>query len=252
MKRLFLTCLIFISPLLATPTLHDEQGNLRPCAEEFIKRFGADALNLQKGKERWQLERICDDRLEEAIPLLKELGCLDSVHAEKKHYNYAVVLGSLGLHMQLRLDFLYEEWKRGVRFDQIVLLSGKRDLEPDREKYPKGLKSEAELFLHLAKNHPLAKTAPIQLIDSDKIKREDGTWRRPDTAKTVKDWNATSPAPGSVLAVSTQPFVGYQHAVLKSLLSNEFDLETIGPETQIFPMALYLDNFAKWMLYEKL
>lgn len=250
MRKYILFFFSLFLPLYSV-TLHDEEGNLKPAAEDFIDLFGEDALSLQAGKERWQLERICDDRLDEALPILRRLGCIDSIHAEKNHYDYALVLGSLKLHMQMRLDFLYEQWKRGVRFDEIVLLTGRRDLNPEREIYPEELKTETDLFVYLFDNHPLKKVAPVKVIDSAKCKREDGMLRRPDTAATIRDWRATNPKAGSVLAVSTQPFVGYQNAVLKSLLPEEFDLEAIGPETEIYPMALYLDNFAKWMLYEK-
>ena len=121
----------------------------------------------------------------------------------------------------------------------------------EREIYPEELKTETDLFIHLFENHPLKGVAPVKVVDSPKYRRVDGTLCRPDTAATVCDWRATDPKPGTVLAISTQPFVGYQHAVLKSLLPPEFVLETIGPETEIYPLALYLDNFAKWMLYEK-
>lgn len=248
MRKILFLLFSLLLPLHSV-TLYDEKGNLKPAAEEFIELFGLDAFSLQ-GKERWLLEPVCEDKLDEALPILKRLGCIDSIYAQKKHYQYALVLGSLKRHMQMRLDFLYEEWKKGVRFDEIVLLTGQRDLNPERELYPKDLKTETDLFVYLLENHPLKEIAPFKVIDSPKIRQIDGTLRRPDTATTVRDWKASDPKPGSILVVSTQPFVGYQHAVLRSLLPCAFDLETIGPETGIYPMALYLDNFAKWMLYE--
>jgi len=241
--------LLFLFTPLFSISLYDDERNLKPEAVEFIELFGEDAFTLQ-GKERWLLDPIYEEKLNEALPILKRLGCIDSIHAKKNYYQYALVLGSLKRHMQMRLDFLYEEWKRGVRFDEIVLLTGQRELNPERELYPEGLRTETDLFVYLFENHPLKQIAPFKVIDSPKYRQADGTLRRPDTGATVRDWKATGPKPGSVLAVSTQPFVGYQHAVLKSFLPNEFDLETIGPATGIYSMALYLDNFAKWMLYE--
>ena len=72
MKRaltLFFCCLFL--PLIATPTLHDSEGNLLAWARQFIELFDKSDLEIQQGKERWELQKICNDQLEEALPLLK-------------------------------------------------------------------------------------------------------------------------------------------------------------------------------------
>jgi len=89
----------------------------------------------------------------------------------------------------------------------------------------------------------------------------------PTLQSTIRDWMATSPAPGSCLAISTQPFVGYQEAACKFLLSDQYPVEGVGPGTENvypsadldlegqktpYPIAIYLVNFAKWLLYEHL
>ncbi|NGX40088.1 MAG: hypothetical protein KR126chlam1_01428 [Chlamydiae bacterium] len=221
---------------------------------------------LQKGKERWEMEKRCEEKGKAALPLLRALGCINSIHAEKKNYQYALVLGAMGKTMQRRLDFLYKEWKRGVRFDQIVLLTGERDLDPTREKFPEGLKSETDLFLHLFDRHPLKKIAPYTLINSPKQIQKDGSLRRPTTASTMRDWLRSRPSLGDCLAISTQPFVGYQEAVVRAFLPKGFSVEGVGPGTDNcyptadldlevppvpYPLSIYLDNIAKWLVYEE-
>ena len=197
---------------------------------------------LQEGKERWEMEDPYKDKFEEAWPLLREIGCIDAIHAKKMHYDYALLLGSGEKVMLDRLDFLYEEYKRGVRFDKIYLLTGQRDLRP--KEAPFG--TETKLFIHLLENHPLKNTAPYFVIDTPK----DEGRERPTTINTFVFWLKTSPTPGSCLLISSQPFVDYQHAIFKTVIPNNFPSEAIGSENTIpYKMGEYLDNIARWGLY---
>ncbi len=261
--------------------LHDDQGHLIAPAKEFLELCDVppelkeeeilpylQTHWLQPQKERWEMEGNLEEKREIALPILLKLGCIDNIHAEKKFYDYALVLGAVGKTMQRRLDFLYEEWQRGIRFGQIVLLTGQRDLDPEIETFPESFKSETELFVYLFEQHPLCEVAPHIVIDSPKEKLSSGTYRRPNTASTIRDFLATSPKPGDCLAISTQPFIGYQEAIIKFFLPPQFLVEAVGPGTQNvyptadldlkdkpkvpYPMAIYLDNFAKWLLYEEM
>jgi len=281
MMRKLIFFLLFSLSLHALQ-LKDRSGDLKKSAKEFLELFDIPSdlpinqlVSLLKeqwwqvNKERWEMQQQfeVEEKKDQAFPLLKDLGCIETIKAQKMHYNYALVLGAVGKTMQRRLDFLYEEWKRGVRFDQIVLLTGQRDLNPELESYEKGLKSETDLFVYLFNHHPLKNTAPVIVIDSPKEKLLNGNLRRPNTASTIRDWVATQPKPGSCLTVSTQPFIGYQEAIVKFLLSNQFEIEAVGPGTENvypsanldlektdvpYPMSIYLDNFAKWLMYEHL
>ena len=277
-KKIFL---FFLLPLfLHALDLRDEQGHLTPPAKKFLElcdipsHLEEDQILaflqihwMQAHKERWEMDENLEEKRDIALPILRELGCIDSIHAEKNFYDYALVLGSIGKTMKRRLDFLFEEWQRGVRFDQIILLSGQRDLDLKLETYPAGLQTETDLLIHLFENHPLHEIAPHIVIDSPKEKGITGILRRPNTANTIRDFLSTAPKPGSCLAISTQPFVGYQEAVIKYLLPPTFSVEAIGPGTENvyptadldldsskvpYPMAIYLDNFAKWLLYEEM
>jgi len=193
--RSFLFFLLLCLPLQALQ-LQDENGQLKQSAREFLELLDiqsdlpidqlAPLLQikwLQTNKERWEMKGRFEEKRKQAFPLLQKIGCIDTVHAEKNHYKYALVLGAIGKTMLRRLDFLYETWQKGVRFDQIVLLTGQRDLNKKIESFPDGLTSETDLFVHLFTNHPLKGIAPMVVIDSPKQQLIDGSWRRPNTAK---------------------------------------------------------------------
>lgn len=199
---------------------------------------------LQWDKERWEMDSRFEEKKAAALTLLQELDWIDPIQAKERHYDYALILGSTGKAMQAELDFLYEEWKRGVRFDQIVLLSGARDLDPSIETAPPGINTEAELLLYLFNQSLLKDIAPCTWINSAGF--------RPSRAKTISDWLLNDPIPGSCLVVSRQPFISYQEASVRKSLPSDFSLEAIGPAAvQEYPLSIYLDNFVRVLKYEK-
>lgn len=271
--------ILFFPFILHALSLRNEKGELRERAKKLLHlcEVPQDLPEneilpylqkhwLQAQKERWEMEEKFEEKKNAAFPILRDLGCIDSLCAQEKEFDYALILGALGQTMQKRLDFLVEEWKKGVRFKQIILLTGQRELNPDRENFPVGISTETELLLHLFKNSPLYGKVPHVVIDAPQEKLKNGTYRRPNTAGTIRDWLATSPNPGKCLAISSQPFVGYQEAVLRFFLPVAFKVEAVGPGIENmdvtadalsnqkipFPMAIYLDNFAKWLLYEEM
>lgn len=267
-----LICLIIATSLQAV-SLRDKAGELKQRAKDFVELCGekvdesVDALVdklkhnwLQEGFERWDMKGKREELLEKAYPILVDIGCIDSIHASEMEYDYALVLGANSKAMRVRLDFLYEEWQRGVRFSEIVLLTGERDIDHSKEKCPEDIYTEAELMVHLFENHPLAEVAPCVLIDVPKVRRENGSYERPRTIDTILAWLDTNPEAGKCLAVSTQPFVGYQGAVVHSQLPKEFESECIGPGVdsvyeslqEYNVMGICLDTFARWLAFERL
>lgn len=242
-----------------------EEGRLVPAAQELVSLMEVPqdlTLNeltsyllkewMQGGKERWEMDRRFEDKREQALPLLEQLGCIGAIWPQEDHYSYALVLGATGAIMQSRLDFLYEQWQRGVRFDQIVLLTGARELDPRIEKIPEGVQTETELFVYLFDRHPLKGLSPHVVIDAPKQILEDGTIRRPTTDSTVIQWLKSEPMPGNCLAISTQPFVGCQEAKIRAVIPPQFHIEAVGPQIQKeYPLSIYLDSFAKWLRYEQ-
>ena len=54
--------------------------------------------------------------------------------------------------------------------------------------------------------------------------------------------------PGNILAISNQPYVGYQNAVLQNLLPNTFGIETVGKSASPnIKITTALDTLARWL-----
>lgn len=265
-----LRILIMLPFCLQAVSLLDDRDQIKPEVQRFLDHCNVpryetlDQLNhylqehwLQLNKERWQFEPRMQNLDEALWGLLQDIGCIDAIQSEQETYDYALVLGATGPSMQQRVDFLCQEYERGVRFGQVVLLSGQRDLDPNIERFPDTCTSETDLLVHLYTSSALCNRVPFHVVDSQKILIEENRYRRPNTAKTVADWLATQPIPGSCIVISNQPFVGYQEAVVRSFLPQEFTVEAVGPAAKIpenFPesrrIAVLLDNFAKWFYAE--
>jgi hypothetical protein len=207
---------------------------------------------LQANKERWQFEPLEEYRLAYMLPFFRNLGCIEETSAERNAYDYALVLGGYYTRAELRIGKLIKEWERGVRFRRIVFLTGERFLDPETEKqFP--CKTETDLMLHLWEKHAPAalKNTPLIVVDTPGHRNKDGSWRRPTTKDTVLHWLKMAPQPGACLAISSQPFVGYQHSVISTHLPSSFSLETIGVAEENLPLSVYLDNLARWLFQEQ-
>ncbi|MCB1074839.1 MAG: hypothetical protein KDK59_04815 [Simkania sp.] len=195
--------------------------------------------------DRWNFTNRFEDKRDKLIPLLDELGFFQAVHAKNSHYSYAVVLGALRSSVQKRIDFLVEEWQRGIRFDKVVFLTGKRELRPIEE--CPDLQSETEMMIRVWNQtempEALKNLTPI-IVDSRPAPGRD----RATTESTVYAWLELSPNPGSCLVFSSQPYVSYQDAILRARMPKTFPIETIGAEGgRSLPTSVLMDNLAKWL-----
>lgn len=267
LKKLFLYITLlssFIQAQATGPALLTEDGKTAPALIEITRLFDMEDCEdwnsllaysqtywLQRGLERWDFPQLSENRLSEFTHLFQELGLMDEVGASKTEYTYALLLGSTESNMKERIAFLISEWKRGVRFSCVALLTGERALDPKIEPATGAHTTEAELLMHLWNTMASEELQQLPLIIVNSPKREGQT--RPTTADTVIDFVASSPQAGSCLAFSSQPFVGYQQSVLKTHLPSTFSIETIGPARK-FPasMSIYLDTIAKWLYQENI
>ncbi len=203
----------------------------------------------QPGKERWEFEERYSEKKEEALPLFQKLGCIDPVNAKENSYEYGILMGGLTSRMQGRINHLISEWKRGVRFKKLVILTGERRLI-DEELPTSTIKTEVAMLLHLLENAHLPKeliSLPCSLINSPM----QGD-KRPTTIDTVKAWLLEEPKPGTCLVFANQPFVCYFDAVLKSYLPASFQVETVGSVADLdLPLSVYLDNLARTLYQEQ-
>src|SRR5262249_341267 len=153
-----------------------------------------------------------------------------------------------------RIDHLITQFRRGVHFNQVILLTGQRFLDPKAEEQYSPFKTEAEMVLFLWEKTQMPeemRKIPCLLIDAPKQKKNDGSWTRNNTKDTVIEWLKTNPSPGRCLFISSQPFLGYQDSVVRTVIPSTFSTETIGSQADPdLPVAVFLDNLARWLYQE--
>lgn len=228
------------------------------------------------GKERWDMQEKYQDKREVLFSYFKKLGLIDQIKPRSKKYDYALMLGATLPRVRDRLSYLANLWDDGVRFNKIIFLGGQRPLEDKFENKEKLLdtnnpylpfasnwslngelpKTETEMmkFVFDQSNLPEEmKKLDIVFVDAPMKQKEDGSLKRPTTEDTILDWLKTNPRRGSCIAISNQPYVSYQDSILKTHLSKEFYLETVGKalDNNSDRMTMILDNLARYLYQEK-
>jgi hypothetical protein len=212
-----------------------------------------------QGKERWQISEIRDEHRALAIQWAQENAMFGSWEPVKEHYDSALILGSSTPVMRERLKHLVSLWNKGVRFDEVVWLTGERPLDAKIDHLCDRCSNESEgarvLWEEACIPEEMRQLAvhfvsvPMKLIHSEA--------KRPNTKDTIVMWMETAPEAKSALFVSNQPFCGYQHAVIEGSLDKSIDFDVVGqgvnPELiKNHPLAgaLILDTAAKWLYQE--
>ncbi len=197
--------------------------------------------------ELWELESVQAPSDEEVYALFTPLGMTQTIHASECTYTYALLLGSTKEIVRNRLLFLKSEWERGVRFDQLVILTGDRPLAPFERSQAK---NETEMIKELLQEMDLPKEWYTSLVIID-TPRPEGM-RRPHTYHTIECWLATEPAPGKMLVISDQPFIHRQGAVFDLYIPGTesvgegFSVERIQGRAQIL-----LAELAQWIKLDR-
>lgn len=275
---------LLVAPQISTPLL-DEHGHPSVKLKQLIKLSikdkdafqESDLLDAKKvlaltqkhwlraaNQERWQIKEKSLDLKNQVWPLIEDLGMLKAKYPEQKHYEYALVLGATINTMQVRLDFLLQEWQKGLRFKQLVFLVGERQLDPIIEnidnlikdyKIPKPVavkiktETDAARLLFQQLNPPAEwSNLAVLFVDTKGKTNQQGKWQRPNTEDTFRTWlTQFKPIPGTILAVSNNPNIAYQHSVLSKNIPPHFKLETVGAEAaKDTKFELILDNLARW------
>jgi hypothetical protein len=236
--------------------------------QEIVEK--TQELWLRKpGTERWHMQDTYPDKRNEILALLDQIGVLKAKIPSKSHYDYILFHGASAGRMQKRFANLctYD-----VTTKKIVFFSGERPLDAvadhidgfftNSEESPK---TEYEigrvLFDKMApekwKGTPIEtiteQQACIQYGDEFQVIFIDAPMKgsqRPTTADTVALWLTSHPLPGSCLVISSQPYIGYQHTITRSLMPKEFDVETVGTASSEQNIAVHLDNIARWLYAE--
>jgi len=198
-------------------------------------------LWIQQGKERWQFENKYEELREVVWPLFVEMGMVNEIKPARARYETVLVLGALLSTVESRVDYLID---CGVAFDQLVFLTGERPLLDSEKKKLPGLLTESEMVKWVYEQSNLPKSIPALFIDVP-MKGE----IRPNTLDTIRAWLQTNPHPETCLAISSQPFVHYQEAVLNRWVP--FPVEVVGHALiGTRTVALMLDTLAREMTYK--
>jgi len=222
-----------------SPPLQDILDYFSISVEEVKEKW------VQQGKERWEFDERYESERECVWPLFERARYIFEIAPTKMHYEYALVFGALLSTAQKRIAYLKELLERGIHFDRIVFLTGER-LLLDSEKTLCFCTTEKEMIEWVYEHSDLPKKIPVLFIDSPMQEK------RPTTKDTIDSWLETEPKIGSCLAISSQPYVLYQDSVLRSVISEEFEIETVGPQVTGNPtVALILDTVAKEITYRK-
>jgi len=212
------------------------------------------------GSERWDLNdtEVFTSNYQQLISLFDDLGLISEVKPNGEHYDHILVLGASIYRAKSRLVFLAELWEQGTRFETISLLGGQRPLTKGMEDSYIQLIGEGatEMAMMEVIYSDLKQTWPPELQNIEAIsintKLKQGTdeiVHRPNTRDTAQDWKALNLKPGKVLVISDQPYVTYQHSVVRSVLPNKYDIETIGRKAYFREnISTILDCIAKQVL----
>lgn len=225
--------------------------------------------------ERWELKEV-----EVSCPLdhfrqhLAACGFLNETKPSAKHYTCAVWPGALVTRAVARLADLVGAWNSGVRWQEIVVLGGKRPLQQDKESYEqccRALNSPIEdmstrsfwenlnpqtelammrfLWSGFEKWHPKfgSELKTVTFVDAPMKPpaKEGGPPVRPSTEDTVREWLWTNPKPGSVLLSSGAPYSMAQDEAFWTLLEpHGFTVETFGHAAPDLPIENFMREVA--------
>ncbi len=248
--------------LLATGTPHRKEFNSMVEATQQWRR--------KPGQERWEVGdlKLSDEQKKKVMMHLKALGLIYKQKPDKKHFDYALLLGATAPRMKSRFQHLVSLWKEGVRFDKIIFLSGERPIQDNidlteilvsevigqeaskdkKQKARPATEKEAARMVYMATEMPDDMRAiPVEFFSTSRTWLVD-RWQRGNTRDSFKNWANSNPRPGSALIVSNQPHLLYQQEVIRQELPEGFT--TQGTAQEADPggqIVMYLDALALWL-----
>ncbi|MCH9626793.1 MAG: hypothetical protein S4CHLAM2_04240 [Chlamydiales bacterium] len=252
MLRFFLFVFFLCTPCWGSPSkplleVLDRFGIVHDGSWESIQEETEKAWLKGRHVELWEIEPIQAPSDEETYALFTPLGMTQTIHASECTYTYALLLGATQKIVRKRLLFLKNEWDRGVRFEELVILTGDRPLT---EFETSQAKNETEMIKELLQEMDLPQEWHTNLTIVD-TPRPEGM-RRPHTYHTIEYWLATEPPPGTMLVISDQPFVYRQGAVFDLYIPGTepigegFTAESIQGRAQIL-----LAELAQWIKLDR-
>jgi hypothetical protein len=235
-----------------------------------IKTDGTLQDMAKKAQEAWPLipphlnYETMNDKMDTVKPLVKKLGFIDPIDfTSQKDYTYALVFSGHIDATCARIKYLVDLWKRGIRFENIIVLTSQRDLHPIKwdslsafslkkgDKEVENRTTEYDLLKILYDHLDLPqefKKIPVSFVSIPK-KDFDFTYHEDQ----VKAWLVTNPKPGACLVVTNQPYVPALNNMLHNLLPRDFDIiDVVGYSvgTKHDSVSMWLGALS-WWLYEE-
>ncbi len=227
-------------------------------------------------KERWEFKNdFIEIKKPRLLKLFENLCLIQKVEPSKKYYDYALLFGGTLDDVRNRLAYLITLWDNGIRFNSLVILTGQRLLNATLENHERLLNNQhkglpSKNTWHFKENFPTSEPEMIKFvfeqtdiprawdtvsrifIDTPPQETGSNSFRRPNTEDTIIQWlKECKPQPGSILAISNQPFIGYQNAVLRKNMPQKFAMETVGSAYQDNESTTtILDALVRWIYNE--
>lgn len=250
MKKWLIAAVLCLHALSFAAPLRDLK--LDPAAfDQLMVDLGIplDQYVRKTGSERWEMKELPEEKKEIVFDWAAKHGMYAACVPALDHYDKALIFGSTKLGMKVRFDHLIKLWQQGVRFDEVVWLTG--DCVHNA---PEGTHNETEAAHELWEEATLPegmKGLPVVFVATPM--KPDG--KRPNTTDTIVTWLKRVEKSCTALFISNQPFCGYQFAALKSQLPETIDFDIAGPGTQAAQhpaaAAITLDTIARWNWVEK-
>lgn len=201
-------------------------------------------------QERWEVTELSPDQRHFVLNWATEQGLYTRWKPALTSYDKALILGATTSRMQMRLDHLVQLWNEGIRFDQIVWLTGDRPLDSRVDAHLDRCSNESEAARLLWEETPLPdemRALPVVFV-AVPMKKEG---KRPNTEDTIIAWLQVAPTPCKALFISDQPFCGYQFSIIEANLPDAFQFDLVGPgvDPTAHPLAaaITLDSLARWI-----
>lgn len=198
------------------------------------------------GCERWEMEELSSDQKDFVLKWASKAGFFSPWKGVETTYDKALILGATTNRMKRRLEFLKELWNDGVRFDEIVWLTGKRPLDSRIEDFADRCSDESQAARLIWEETSFPGELTVTFIE---VPMKDGG-KRPDTRDTILAWLEKFSIPCKCVFVSDQPFCGYQFGAIKACMPEEFLFDVVGngetPQNH-GAAAITLDSIARWI-----
>lgn len=206
-------------------------------------------------QERWEMAELSADQRQFVLQWATDQGLFSPWKPTEKSYDKALILGATTGCMKQRLIYLKQLWTEGVRFQEIVWLTGDRPLDKQIDELTDRCSNESQAAHILWEEADLPEEMRSLLVTFIAVPLKAGG-KRPNTDDTILAWLKTSPEPCKALFVSDQPFCGYQFAAIKTLLPATLLFDVVGPgvnpNSHPSAAAITLDSIARWLYQERL